>query len=133
MTAGTGVRFAAGSAAMTAGTSVWLAAGFAAGTGVWLAAGSAAMTAGTSVWGSAGLTAMTTGTGVRATAMLLAVVTSGFAMMGTASVGMMIAIGFVMRIAFSQMFCPSFTRPTQTFAHGVFFLFAHAVPLVSHS
>ena len=56
-----------------------------------------------------------------------AVVVVGFAMRFP-----MVATGFVMRVAFAKMSPPSFSRPTQTFANGVFFLFAHAVPLVSH-
>ena len=47
-------------------------------------------------------------------------------------VTMVVAAGFVLRIAFFQMATPSFHRSTYTFANGVLLLFAHAVPFVSH-
>ena len=43
-----------------------------------------------------------------------------------------VTAGFVMGETFSKMLLPSFSCFPQTIAHGVFFLFTHAVPLVSH-
>ena len=61
--------------------------------------------------------------------------TAWFAVMMTTVVAVMVtmvAAGFVLRVAFTKMSSPSFSCPPQTFANSVFFLVAHAVPLVPH-
>ena len=45
---------------------------------------------------------------------------------------MLVAVGLVLGETFSKMLPPSFSCSTHTIACGVFFLFAHAVPLVFH-
>jgi hypothetical protein len=40
--------------------------------------------------------------------------------------------GFVMGETFLKMLLPSFSCSPHTIAYSVFFLFAHAIPLVSH-
>ena len=82
------------------------------------------------MWGSAVLSSA--GTSMLRLAVVVAV---GLPAMITTVVTVavtMVAAGLVLRVAFSKMSSPSFSRSTQTFANGVFFLFAHAVPLVSH-